>query len=98
MRRLLILALIIGSLTRLLWISRYPAGFTADEAAFGYNAYSLLLTGRDEWGTPWWQLFFTNLRSFGDYKLPLYAFLAVPSVKIFGLTEFAVRLPNAIFG
>ena len=97
MRRLLILALVIGSITRLLWLSRYPVGFTPDEAAFGYNAYSLLLTGRDEWGTSWWKLFFTNLRSFGDYKLPLYAFLAVPTVKIFGLTEFAVRLPNAIF-
>ncbi|MEK7090945.1 MAG: glycosyltransferase family 39 protein [Patescibacteria group bacterium] len=98
MRRLLILALVIGSLTRLLWLTRYPVGFTPDEAAFGYNAYSLLLTGRDEWGVPWWQLFFTNLRSFGDYKLPLYTFLAIPSVKIFGLTEFAVRLPNAVFG
>ena len=30
-------------------------------------------------------------------QTPLYAFLAVPTVKIFGLTEFAVRLPNAIF-
>ncbi len=98
MRHLLILALVVGSLARLLWLSRYPAGFTPDEAAFGYNAYSLLKTGRDEWGTPWWQLPFTNLRSFGDYKLPLYAFLAVPSIKIFGLTEFAVRLPNTIFG
>lgn len=98
MRRLLILALVIGSITRLFWLSRYPVGFTPDEAAFGYNAYSLLLTGRDEWGESWWKLFFTNLRSFGDYKLPLYAFLAIPSVKIFGLTEFAVRLPNAIFG
>ncbi|KKU29383.1 MAG: hypothetical protein UX80_C0002G0019 [Candidatus Amesbacteria bacterium GW2011_GWA2_47_11b] len=98
MRHLLIVALVIGSLARLLWLARLPAGFTPDEAAFGYNAYSLLQTGRDEWGTPWWQLFFTNLRSFGDYKLPLYAFLAIPSVKILGLTEFAVRLPNAIFG
>jgi len=26
-------------------------GFSADEAAFGYNAYSLLKTGRDEYGT-----------------------------------------------
>jgi len=28
-----------------------PPGFNADEAAFGYNAYSLLKTGRDEYGT-----------------------------------------------
>jgi len=88
----------VGAVLRLLWLDKYPAGFTPDEAAFGYNAYSILQTGKDEWGTPWWKLPYTNLRSFGDYKLPLYSFLAIPSIKIFGLTEFAVRLPNAIFG
>lgn len=96
----LVLASIViaGAVLRLLWLDKYPAGFTPDEAAFGYNAYSILQTGQDEWGTAWWKLPYTSLRSFGDYKLPLYAFLAIPSVKIFGLTEFAVRLPNAIFG
>ncbi len=90
--------LILAMVLRVPQISRYPAGFTADEAAFGYNAYSILQTGMDEWGTPWWKLFFTNMRSFGDYKLPLYTFLAIPSIAIFGLNEFAVRLPNTIFG
>ena len=98
MSRFLILALVIGAVLRLVWLSSYPAGFTPDEAAFGYNAYSLLHTGRDEWGTAWYSLPFTSLRSFGDYKLPLYAFLAIPTIKIFGLTEFAVRLPNALLG
>ncbi len=83
---------------RLIGLDKYPAGFTPDEAAFGYNAYSLLKTGHDEWGIPFWQLPFTNLRSFGDYKMPLYAFLTVPSVTLFGLNEIAVRLPNAILG
>lgn len=88
----------IGFVLRIVWLDKYPAGFTPDEAAFGYNAYSILQTGKDEWGTPWWQLFVSNMRSFGDYKLPLYTFLAIPSVKLFGLTEFATRLPNAIVG
>ena len=83
---------------RLVGLGSYPAGFTPDEAAFGYNAYSLLHTGQDEWGTPFWQLPFTSLRSFGDYKLPLYAFLAVPSVAIFGLNEAATRLPHVFLG
>lgn len=94
----LVFILIFGGLLRIIGIGSLPPGFTPDEAAFGYNAYSLLLTGRDEWGTTWWQLPFTNLKSFGDYKLPLYAFLSVPSVKLFGLSEFAVRLPNAVLG
>ena len=90
--------MVLGLVFRVAWLAKYPAGFTPDEAAFGYNAYSILQTGKDEWGTPWWQLFSSNMRSFGDYKLPLYTFLALPSIKIFGLNEFATRLPNAIVG
>lgn len=94
----LLSALILGITLRLVRIQELPIGFTPDEAAFGYNAYSILETGKDEWSTPWYVLPFTNMRSFGDYKLPLYTYLAVPSVWLFGLNEFAVRLPNAIFG
>ncbi len=93
---LLAVATLIAGLVRLPGLTILPAGFTPDEAAFGYNAYSLAETGRDEWATPFWQLPFTNLRSFGDYKLPLYAFLAVPTVHFLGLTETATRLPNAL--
>ncbi|MBI5358746.1 glycosyltransferase family 39 protein [Candidatus Amesbacteria bacterium] len=90
--------MVLGLVLRVTWLAKYPAGFTPDEAAFGYNAYSILQTGKDEWGTSWWQLFFTNMRSFGDYKLPLYTFLTIPGIKIFGLNEFSTRLPNAIIG
>jgi 4-amino-4-deoxy-L-arabinose transferase-like glycosyltransferase len=95
---LLALVIFVGGLIRLSNLVNFPTGFTPDEAAFGYNAYSILLTGKDEWGVPAWQLFSQNLRSFGDYKLPLYSFLAVPTVKFLGLNEEATRLPNAIFG
>lgn len=81
-------------LLRFVGISSYPVGFTPDEASFGYDAYSLLKTGRDQWGESWPLTF----RSFGDFKLPLYGYLTVPSIALFGLNEFAVRLPNAIFG
>lgn len=88
----------VGFLLRVIWLDRYPAGFNPDEASFGYNAYSLLQTGRDEWGEPWYKLFSNNLRAFGDDKFPMYVFLSVPSVKLFGLNEFAARLPNAVLG
>ena len=65
-----------------------------DEAALGYNAYSLLKTGKDEYGTRWP----LALRSFDDYKPPLYAYLAIPSIKVFGLSLFSVRVPAAIMG
>lgn len=66
----------------------FPPALNADEAAQGYNAYSLAETGRDEYG----ELLPLRLKSFGDYKLPLYAYLSVPVVKVFGLSEFSTRL------
>lgn len=95
MHRILIFGIVIlAILVRFVGISNHPAGFTPDEASFGYDAYSLLNTGKDQWGHVWPLSF----QSFGDYKLPLYGYLAIPFVAIFGLNEFAVRLPNAIIG
>lgn len=65
-----------------------PACINADEAAFGYNAYSILKTAKDEYGT----FLPLRLKSFGDYKLPLYAYLSIPSVAVLGLNELSVRL------
>jgi len=75
-------------------VSDIPSGFHADEAAYGYNAYSVLKTGRDEYGR-FMPLIF---ESFGDSKAAVYSYLTIPWVAIFGLTEFAVRLPSVIFG
>ena len=95
-KEILVLSLIIllAFGLRLVALGQYPAGFTADEAAQGYTAYSILKTGKDEWGVN----FPLNPRSFGDYKLPLQTYLMIPSIAIFGLNEWAVRLPNAILG
>jgi 4-amino-4-deoxy-L-arabinose transferase-like glycosyltransferase len=94
MRRFLVLVLALGLLLRVVGLTSYPVGFTADEASFGYDAYSLIATGKDQWGASWPLAF----RSFGDFKLPVYTYLTIPSVAIFGLNEFATRLPNAILG
>ena len=75
-------------------LGRVPASPDWDEAALGYNAYSILNTGRDEYGS----FLPVILRSFDDYKPALYVYLIIPAIKIFGLTVFAVRLPSAIFG
>lgn len=90
----LIIILIVASVLRLYNLSSSPSGFNADEAALGYNAYSLLETGKDEHGHSWP----INLESFGDFKPAGYAYILMPFIKIFGLTEFAVRLPSALFG
>lgn len=91
---LLFIALILGAILRLYNLGSYPPGFTWDEAALGYNAYSILETGRDEHGA---FMPFT-FKSFGDYKPGFYIYLTVPFVATFGLNHLAVRLPSALFG
>ncbi len=69
-----------------------PPCFNADEAAFSYNAYSLLHTGRDEYGN----ILPLRLKSFGDYKMPLYSYLSVPFIAIAGLNETSARMLNSV--
>lgn len=92
MTKLLMLIFAVGFLLRVVFLSYYPIGFTPDEASFGYDAFSILKTGSDQWGHKWPLV----LESFGDFKSPLMAYLMVPSVFLFGLSKFSVRLPNAI--
>lgn len=91
---LLLAIVVLAAVLRIWGIGQYPAGLNADEAAIGYNAYSLLQTGKDEYGQ-WFPLAF---KSFGDYKPGLYFYLVLPFVGLFGLNEFAVRLPSALLG
>lgn len=91
----LLLAIVVFAAVLRIWgIGQFPAGLNADEAAIGYNAYSLIQTGKDEYGN-WFPLSFT---SFGDYKPGLYFYIVLPFVATFSLNEFAVRLPSALLG
>ena len=94
-KKLLIVILILAAVLRLTYLGQIPAGISPDKVSQGYTAYSLLKTGADEWGIKWP---LTSFRSFVDYKAPLQTYLMIPSIAIFGLNEFAVRLPSAIFG
>lgn len=84
----------IALVLRLSGLGSVPISPDWDEAALGYNAYSILQTGKDEYG----EFLPLVLRSFDDYKPALYAYLIIPFIKIFGLEVYAVRLPSAIFG
>ncbi len=75
-------------------LGKIPLSLYWDEAAVGYNAYSILLTGKDEYGNLLPLLF----RSFEDYKMPAYVYLTVIPVKLFGLTEFSIRFVSAFAG
>jgi len=86
------LILLLAFLLRFWQINKIPS-LNPDEAALGYNAYSLIRTGKDEHGVSWP----LHFKSFGDYKPGGYVYLAIPFVKVLGLTPLAVRLPNLIF-
>lgn len=90
---LLVILTIIASFFRLYQLGDLPNSYTPDELAQGYTAYSILRTGQDEWGNS----NFFSLKSFGDYKPSLQTIFMIPTIKLFGLTPFAVRLPNALF-
>lgn len=91
---LVILVVLLALFLRIFELGKYPTGLLWDEAALGYNAYSILKTGRDEYG----QFLPLIFKSFGDHKPGFYIYLTIPSVAIFGLNELAVRLPSAVFG
>lgn len=74
-------------------LTSIPSGFLNDEAALGYNAYSLLKTGKDEFGKAWPMIF----ESFGEGKPGMMVYHVLPWVAIFGLNEFAVRFSPALF-
>jgi len=75
-------------------LTSIPPSLSHDETAIAYNAYSILQTGKDEYGASYPLLF----RSFDDYKLPGMVYSTVPMVALFGLSELSARLPSAIFG
>lgn len=93
-RNIIIIILLVAAFLRLWKLDTVPPHLTSDEAALGYNAYSILRTGKDEYG----KVLPIVFKSFGDYKPGFYIYLTVPAVVVFGLNEFSVRLPSALLG
>lgn len=73
-------------------LSSVPPSPSLDEVSIGYNAYSILKTGGDEYGTK----FPVLLRAYDDWRPALYVYLVIPFVQLFGLTTQAVRFPSVI--
>ena len=95
MRKILIIAIFILAFFLRVWnIDLIPASLYWDEVAIGYNAYSLLKTGADEYGNKLPVL----IRSFDDNKPSGMVYSAIPFIAIFGLNEWGVRFPLVILG
>src|SRR3989338_4468901 len=75
----LILLLIIGFYFRFNQIAFVPPSPSLDEVSIGYNAYSILNTGMDEYG----KKFPILLRAYDDLRPALYTYLVIPFVAVF---------------
>jgi len=91
----LFLIILLAVFLRFYQLGDVPSGLTNDETNIGYEAYSILLTGKDQWNN---FMPLTNFKGFGDYPPPLYIYLTTPFVWMFGLNSFSVRITSAIFG
>lgn len=90
----LLLIVILAFFLRVYRVNSIPDSLNPDEAALGYTSYSLLKTGADEHG----KFLPLSLQSFGDWKLPLYSYVGVIPVALFGLNEFSVRFTSVMAG
>lgn len=88
------LTLLIALFLRLYRLSSDPVSLNQDEAVNGYDAYSLMMTMRDHHGN----FMPIMLESFDDWVSPTITYLTIPFVKLFGLSEFSIRLPIALLG
>lgn len=86
--------LLIASFLRLWKLSQVPVSLFGDEVDLGYQAYSILKTGRDYYGN----FMPIHFHSLAEWRTPLYIYSAVPTVALFGVSPLGVRLPAAIFG
>ncbi len=91
---ILITVILIAVVLRFWGLASNPVSLNIDEVAYGYDAYSILKTARDQYGT----FLPLTFKSVGDYKNPVLIYLTVPSIKLFGLNEWAIRFPTALLG
>lgn len=91
---ILLLIIIAAILVRFYNLESIPAGFHADGASQGYNAFSLSHTGKDRYGESFPIIF----RAFGYYQPALYTYLTTIPVLILGNSVFAARLLSALCG
>ena len=90
----LIVIVLVASFLRFYKLTVNPPSLFGDEADLGYQAYSILKTGKDYQGN----FMPIHFHSLAEWRTPLYLYAAVPTVAIWGITPLGVRVPAAIFG
>lgn len=91
---LLVGIILTANVVRLVQLGVVPSGLTWDEAAVGYNGWSIWTIHRDEW----LHVLPISFKSFGDFKAPLAIYMNGLSTLLFGLQPWAIRFPYALSG
>lgn len=86
--------LLLAAVARLAFLNLIPSGFNWDETAYAYSAWNIWKTGADEWGAKW-PIF---LKSFGEYKPALLAYLEIPFLLTIGTNRVAARTTTGLLG
>jgi len=91
---ILSLILVFSAFLRVYKLNLDPPELFGDELDVGYQAYSILRTGRDIQG----YFLPIYIHSLAEFRAPLFIYSATPFIKIFGLSEWGVRLTAAFWG
>ncbi|MFH1971201.1 MAG: hypothetical protein ABIJ05_02325 [Patescibacteria group bacterium] len=91
---ILALIIVVAFILRFYALSQVPPGLHADEASQGFNAFSILTTGKDMYGKSFPVLF----RASGSYQPPIYTYLAIIPTMIWGNSVFTIKSVSAICG
>lgn len=89
-----VVILFIAVLTRCIGFGNCPGGVHVDEAFSGYESWSMINYGTDSWGyhNP------VYLIAWGSGMNVMNSVLMMPFIKIWGLNEVTIRLPQLIIG
>ncbi|MGD0523282.1 MAG: phospholipid carrier-dependent glycosyltransferase, partial [Candidatus Microgenomates bacterium] len=90
----LLLVFLLAFVLRVYKLGTFPVGFQNDEVKVGWNALSILKTGKDDRGNR----FALYYNSFGDYRPTGIFYIDIPSIALLGRNVFAVRFPSALLG
>ncbi len=90
----LVFTIFFGSFLRLYRLDKDPVSLFGDELDVGYQALSLLKTGRDYSGN----FLPMHIQSLAEWRTPLYIYASIPTIAFFGISSLGVRLPAAVFG
>lgn len=89
---LLGIIILIAVFLRVWNLDQVPPSVSMDEASIGWNAYSVLKTGGDEFG----EFPLISQRGYDDWRRSTYLLLTIPFIQLFDLNPVSIRMPSVI--